>query len=345
MKTTVFFLAFALFAAVTVRGQAFEERAKTIAEKIEAITAEEKAALKDEVEAVNVRLDKKEITNAEADALKLELAEKRAKNIENRVASAEAELTQLVKDKVDGKIKEVDTTRKFVFKFDTKAARERREKSGERRTTSQFVFALGFNQLETDQSRSVAHSDYKVWGSYFYEWGLTWNTRILKDANLLHAKYGVSLMYNDLRPTENRIFVIDGDQTGLADSPIHLEDSKFRNVHLVVPVHLEFDFTRKKVVDDRTIFRTHKGFRMGIGGYGGVNIKSKQKLRFEDEDGNNVKQKTKGDFNVNDFTYGVSAYLGYGEVSLYAKYDLNPLFKDNAADQNNVSLGLRFDLN
>jgi hypothetical protein len=27
------------------------------------------------------------------------------------------------------------------------------------------------------------------------------------------------------------------------------------------------------------------------------------------------------------------------------KYDLNPLFKDNAVKQNNVSLGLRFDFN
>jgi len=29
---------------------------------------------------------------------------------------------------------------------------------------------------------------------------------------------------------------------------------------------------------------------------------------------------------------------------LYLKYDLNPLFKDNVIDQNNISLGLRFDL-
>ncbi|MFT6749305.1 MAG: hypothetical protein ACJAQ1_001243, partial [Flavobacterium sp.] len=33
------------------------------------------------------------------------------------------------------------------------------------------------------------------------------------------------------------------------------------------------------------------------------------------------------------------------QTSLYVKYDLNPLFKDNVAKQNNISLGLRFDFN
>ena len=83
---------------------------------------------------------------------------------------------------------------------------------------------------------------------------------------------------------------------------------------------------------------------MGIGGYAGINVKSKQILRYEIDD-HNVKERTKGDYNVNDFVYGLSAYVGYGEVSLYIKYDLNPIFRNNAVDQNNISLGIRFDLN
>ena len=58
-----------------------------------------------------------------------------------------------------------------------------------------------------------------------------------------------------------------------------------------------------------------------------------------------VKNKEKGDFNVSDLTYGLSAYIGYGATSLYAKYDINPMFKNNNIDQNNVSLGIRFDFN
>ena len=58
-----------------------------------------------------------------------------------------------------------------------------------------------------------------------------------------------------------------------------------------------------------------------------------------------IRIKTKGDYNANDFIYGVSTYLGYKETSLYLKYDLNPLFENNEVDQNNISLGVRFDFN
>ena len=118
-------------------------------------------------------------------------------------------------------------------------------------------------------------------------------------------------------------------------------------MYLTAPLHLEFDFTPKKLSADgsKTYFRTHQSVRLGIGGYGRVRIKSKQILCYEDENGNDVRQKTKGDFNVNDFIYGASVYVGYQAVSLYAKYDLSPLFSDNLVDQNNVSLGLRFDFN
>jgi len=138
--------------------------------------------------------------------------------------------------------------------------------------------------------------------------------------------------------------VVNGDQTDLTDSPIHLEDSRFRNVFLSVPVHLEFDFTKAKDKDGKKIFRTHESVRFGIGGYAGVRVKSKQILQYE-EGGRDVTQKTKGNFNVNDFIYGVSTYIGYKETSLYLKYDLNPMFKDNAIKQNNISLGVRFDFN
>lgn len=331
--------------------ETFEARAKTIAEKIESITKEEKAVLKIEIEAVNKELEAGTINKEQADAKKLLLAETHSKNIETRVGVAQEELKELVQQKVDGKIQEQFEHDKIVISF-SKSKYKNSEKykkwkdslanAPERRTTSQFVFAAGVNNLVT--KGAVANSDYRYWGSHFYEWGVTWNTRLLKNDNLLHLKYGVSLMYNNLRPTDNRYFVVNGNQTDLVDSPIHLEDSRFRNVYIAVPLHLEFDFTKAKERDGKKIFRTHESVRFGIGGYAGVRVKSKQILEFED--GNrDVIQKTKGNFNANDFIYGVSTYVGYKSTSLYLKYDLNPLFKDNAIKQNNISLGVRFDLN
>jgi hypothetical protein len=154
----------------------------------------------------------------------------------------------------------------------------------------------------------------------------------------------MSVMYNNLRPTDNRVFVANGDQTDLQTFGNNLKDSRLRNVFVTVPLHLEFDFTKAKEKDGKKIFRTHQSVRFGIGGYAGLRVKSKQKLCYE-LDGNDISVKEKGDFNVNDFIYGVSTYIGYGETSLYLKYDLNPMFKDNAIKQNNISLGVRFDFN
>ncbi len=340
MKNFIIYASLALTLLVskaTAQEATFEMKARLIANKIEAISKEEKGALKEEIEAVNKELEAGTITREQADAKKLLLAETRSKNIETRIAQAQDELKDLVQQKVDGKLKD-SKTKTFSFNFVNDTV-----KRPERRTTSQFVFAMGVNNLVTDGA--VANSDYRYWGSHFYEWGVTWNTRLMKNDNLLHLKYGMSLMYNNLRPTDNRYFVVNGDQTDLVESPIHLEDSRFRNVYITTPLHLEFDFTKAKMnKEGKKMFHTHESFRFGIGGYAGVRVKSKQILKYEDG-GRDVTQKTRGNFNANDFIYGVSTYLGYGATSIYLKYDLNPLFKDNAIKQNNISLGVRFDLN
>ncbi|WP_395062666.1 hypothetical protein [Flavobacterium sp.] len=320
--------------------QTFEAKARVIGDKIEKITAEEKATLKIEVEEVNVQLEKGTITKEQADFKKKQLAEARATIIENRIAVAQEELKDLVQAKVDGKLAEYSKKKNFgsfsVYRTDT-------IKKSEKRTTSQFVFAAGVNNLVTDGK--VAGSDFRYWGSHFYEWGNTYNTRLLKNNNLLHLKYGYSVMYNNLRPTDNRVFVKSGDQTNLQVNGIDLDDSRFRNVYLVAPLHLEFDFSKNKSKDGKAFFQSHQSVRLGLGGYAGLRIKSKQFQKFEDVDGNDITVKEKGDFNVNNFVYGVSAYLGYKETSLYVKYDLNPMFENNAVKQNNISLGVRFDFN
>lgn len=337
-------LAVCLLATKLTAQETFEAKARAIAEKIEKITQEEKEALKIEVEEVNKQLENGTLTKAQADEKKQKLAEARATIIENKVAVAQAELKDLVQQKVDGKIKETSKDRSYVIDFSWKAKNDSLKKAnGEPRTTSQFVFAAGLNNLATDGD--VENSDFRFLGSHFYEWGVSYNTRLAKNSNLLHLKYGWSVMYNNLRPTDNRSFVVSGDQTTLETSAYDLDESRLRNVYLVLPMHLEFDFSGKQVKDDKTIFRTHKSVRFGFGGYGGIRLKTKEILRYEDENGDNVKQKTKKDFNASNFIYGVSAYIGYKETSLYVKYDLNPLFQNNPIKQNNVSLGVRFDLN
>ncbi|HKO76060.1 MAG TPA: hypothetical protein VJU52_02520 [Flavobacterium sp.] len=334
-----------LFGSKILAQESFESRTKEVAFKMETVVKEEKEKLKIKVEEVNIELSENKITAEEADKKKKELAEATAVAIEDQVTKLEEELHTIVQDKVDGKIKSIakDSSAAITIHFSKDYFSNKKCFNGEKRTTSQFVFALGANNLVTD--KQVANSDFKYWKSHFYEWGFTFNTRILKEDNLLHFKYGMSLVYNNLRPTDDRYFVKNGSQTDLATSTVHLDESRFRNVYIMVPLHLEFDFTKKEIRDGANYFRTHKSMRVGLGGYAGFRVKSKQILCFDDASGNDVEQKTKGNYNVNDFNYGLSTYVGYKATSIYLKYDLQPLFENNSVDQNNISLGLRFDFN
>jgi len=349
---TIYFIVLLCLFLTSINAQeTFESRAKKIATTIEKITNDEKAGLKIEIENVNLEIEKGLISQDQANEKKMKLAKFRAVAIENKIINEQDKLNALVKEKVEGKIAESNISDSIViksrYKITLKVSNDSVRKgvflNKEKRTSSQFVFAFGLNNLVTNNR--VAKSDFRYYGSHFYEWGFTLNSRILQNNNLLHAKYGLSVMYNNLRPSDNRLFEVDGGQTNLVESSTPLNDSRFRNVYLVVPAHLEFDFSGTETKNGRTTFRTHKSIRIGLGGYAGVNLKSKQILKYEDSNNNNVRSVIKGDYNTNNFIYGLSTYIGYKSTSLYLKYDLNPLFKNNLRNQDNISVGLRFDLN
>ncbi|MEX0996400.1 MAG: hypothetical protein WDZ45_05090, partial [Flavobacteriaceae bacterium] len=141
----------------------------------------------------------------------------------------------------------------------------------------------------------------------------------------------------------NQIFVEQSDQTVLEEFPLDLDKSKFRMDNLVFPIHFEMGPSKKIERENYFRYSTRKYIKFGLGGYAGFNLSNRQKLKFK-EDGNRVKQKLKDDYNTNNFIYGLSAYVGWRTVGLYAKYDLNTIFKDNPVEQRNISLGLRWDM-
>lgn len=344
MQKIILYLSLALLATCTgvnAQTKTFEQKAREIGVKIKNISEEEKQALKSEISAIDKQVEENKITKEEASALKTAAAEKHAKNIETRVAEQEAALRELVNGKLD--IEESnDSVKKHNISIGYNSKKDTLR--SENRTTSQFVFAAGFNNLVTDGA--VANSQMGYGRSGFYEWGVTWNTRLSKNSNILHLKYGLGFQYNMLHATENRIFADVNNETVLVPFGTDLRPNKtyFKNVYFVVPMHLEFDFSKPKMDGDKKLFRSHTGFRFGLGGFVGVNTNSKQFISYR-QDGYKIYEKQKGDFNVNDFTYGVSTYIGYKQTSLYLKYDLNPIFKNNPIDQNNISLGIRFDWN
>jgi hypothetical protein len=345
MKTTTIYMLLLLICFQLTPVQAQE---KSTAQKIEQlekqkeqIIAEEKAALKKEVEKINQQLENREINREQAEKLKNEAAQKHAKNIKNKITILENQIDLLTR------IEGVDNWGEFEDEEEEDQESGGKDnwenKSKYSRTSTHLVLAAGFNNALTD-GQNLNDSDFKIAGSRFFEIGVAWRTRILERSNALRLKYGFSFQFNGLKPTDNRFLVEDGDLTQLETFPLELDKSKFRVDNLVFPVHFELG-PSKKIETKRSVwFSTKNMFKVGLGGYAGVNIGERQKLSFE-ENGERVKQKLKGDYNTNGFIYGLSGYVGVGGTSLYAKYDLNSIFKDPNPEMHNFSVGLRFDLN
>ncbi|MDO1512030.1 hypothetical protein Q2T41_05050 [Maribacter confluentis] len=321
------------------------------------IAQQEKLALKEEVEAISKRVESGEITLDEANALKMKAAEKRALNIENRIAIIDNKIALLDRNGTENL--ELDTlnfgTRleigyggrsndgERIFGISIKENPNRKKVIYDRRTYSDLVVAIGLNNAIIE-GQSLDDSPYKIGGSRFFEMGWQWRTRVFKNTNFLRFNYGFSFQFNGLKPKDNQYFVsLENGQSVLQEFDYELNKSKLRIDNLVFPMHFELGPSKYTASEKSIRYSLKNQFRIGLGGYAGFNLGTRQKLKYE-IDGGRVKDKLKRSYNTNNIIYGLSAYAGVEGVLLYVKYDLNPIFKDAAVEQRNVSLGLRFDL-
>lgn len=311
------------------------------------ISDEEREFLKQEVETINQRLDRGNITSAEAETLKKDAALKHAANIEDRIAIIDAKISLLKRNPGTENFAYDENNSMSIsigsngFLIDMSNKKKQPPKY-DIRTSNKLLFAIGFNNAIGD-GQDLGNSPYELGGSGFVELGWIWETRLAKNSNFARINYGFSFQWNKLNVKDNLYFVQDGNETRLEEFPVDLRKSQLRITNLVVPVHFEFGPSKTRDYTDRIRYTTDNKFKIGIGGFGGVRLATQQKLRYKDE-GDSVKDKSRRNFNATNLVYGLSAYVGIGDISLYAKYDLNPLFNNQQFDQHNVSLGLRLDL-
>jgi len=338
-------LAAQLNAQDTIQDPKRNNKVELLETKKERVEREERDFLKEEIEAINKRLDKNEITLEEANKLKKEKAEKRALNIENKLAIIDNEIA-LLKRNDENYIEDEDGPKLTIsFGGEENGIMLKTPKNKIKRdvrTTDDLVFAFGLNNAIIE-GQDLNDSPYKIGGSRFVELGWEWKTRLLKASNFVRFKYGLSLQWNRLSPKDNKYFVQNGETITLETFPNDLKKAKLRTTNLVVPLHFEFGPSKKIEKENYFRYSTDNKFKIGLGGYGGLRLGTLQKLKYT-EDSKRTKDKIKRSYNTSNIVYGLSGYIGVGGISLYAKYDLSPIFNNQSVKQNNVSLGLRFDL-
>lgn len=336
----------------SIINQKAKDKLKVLEDMKITVRNEERAFLKSEVEAINKRLENGEITVSESEVLKNEAARKRALNIENRLAIIDNEILLLRRNGLEdensdsgytfriGSDKDTESSDSFIY---IGAKSQDKPRRYDRRTTSNIVFAIGFNNAIIE-GENLDDSPYKLGGSGFVELGYAWKTRVFKNSNALRIKYGASLQWNKLDIKDNQFLVNTNGVISLEPFEANANKVKFRTTNLVFPIHFEFGPSKKIERDTYFRYSTRKQFKFGIGAYGGFNLGTLQKIKFENDRGDNVKDKFKNSYHTSDLIYGISSYVAFGGTAVYVKYDLNPIFKDQATDQNNISVGLRFDM-
>ncbi|QXP78933.1 MULTISPECIES: hypothetical protein [Winogradskyella] len=330
----------------------FEAKAAIIASRIDSITSSEKRTLKKEIKKLDKKVENKEITLESAVLEKKKLAAYHADRINSGVFSQEQKLQALIQDKVSGKLElneddnEWNTPLISVFEEENFYKDSISGLKVEKRLTTQFVLAFGINKILNDNSGYYGNGfKSNLLGNS--ELGFTFKYRFKEETNFWNLKFGLSMMVDDIRPkNDNDILVTNGDETTYQDIGYDLKRSRLDNLSIGLPVHLEIDFSKPQYHEKtgKTYLRSQRGFRAGLGGYFSVRLHTSQFIRYK-QDGSNFRLTEKDDFNMHTFNFGPSIYMGYRDVSLYVKYNVNPIFKNNPEDINKLSIGLRLDIN
>lgn len=149
----------------------------------------------------------------------------------------------------------------------------------------------------------------------------------------LYLVSGLEFAFNNYMFDKNYIIQDIEDNTGFTKvSDISYDKTKLTTSSVNVPLMPMLKFKREN---------GKEGFHIGAGGFAGYRLGSHSKLKFEEE-GRTIKDKDRGSFNLSDFQYGLTGVIGYDDWSLFVKYNMNDLFKENRGPQVNViSFGLR----
>lgn len=128
---------------------------------------------------------------------------------------------------------------------------------------------------------------------------------------------GLGFEFNNYRFTKNISLVPDLDSLAYTSDSISYSKNKLTCTYLTIPLLIEAH-----------IPIGGNDLRIAVGGIAGVKIGSHTKQVYY-ENGNKIKSKSKGDYHLNPFRYGVTARLGYSGINLYAIYNFSTLFEED----------------
>lgn len=209
----------------------------------------------------------------------------------------------------------------------------------ERRSSVDFRLAAGLNTFVNTTANSVSASapglDYWGWGVGYVDFGLDYVQPLAySKRSKLALTFGPEFSMNNFQLQGNNQWV-QGTTTSFERAPDtkQINHSTLYLGTLNLPVMLRLKLRNK---DDR------RTLSLGAGGFGGYrvgsNIETEYKLTGSDY---KHEDKVSGPLNLNDWQYGVQGEIGFHALRLFAKYNMNEMFRDGkGANTHALSFGL-----
>lgn len=208
-----------------------------------------------------------------------------------------------------------------------------------RRHSLDIVFDLGLNAFVNQKPYFTVGGqpepvELRAEGSRYVNMGLVQNFRLGGKRSPLRLTVGPEFAYNNYMLNGNRRWVNENGRTDviLNRENRQYEKSKLATTSANLPLMLHL-----KLHDSHG----HSTFTLAGGGFVGYQLKSWSKVKYT-ADGNTTKDKVRDSFNLEPLQYGLQGLIGYRGLKLFAKYNMNNLFKTGLGPDTQVlSFGLR----
>ena len=232
-----------------------------------------------------------------------------------------------------------DDDKPFALRFkDEENERDGDEHKEIDRTETYFDINFGFNQLLEDGQYFVYDepAEQNFWKSTVFELGLGGKTRIGNPYSKYYFKWGGEISWHNFRLYGDNIIYKGANRTDFVADTNSYAKSKFEITYINIPLMLQLDLSDVGEMDE--------AFTLGLGGYVGFRIHSERETEFNDFEGAKVEEERENDFYTVPFRYGVMAQVGWQNLKLTAKYDLNSFFQSGKGPLNFENLPANYQM-
>ncbi|WP_291091841.1 PorT family protein [Empedobacter sp. UBA7494] len=297
---------------------------------IRQIVQEEKSAMEKKIAAVDKELTEGKLNASEATAKKEAIASVYSGTINDRIQEVNFNLDDIIKQQVAFSIMNGEDPITPKTKQDvTKRYRIANQING----YASFGYMAFTGKKDEELNKHEKFSSNLTAGlMYERQLSLTSPVNFLAGGLFSWRTYRID---DDMRFNRD-----ENGNVGLVKSDKSLDKSKLRSAYFMVPVGFKYNFSKVKNITEDFAYRPQGKHYIAAYMYGGTLLSSNNIYK-----GDGVRNKERGNYNVNNFIYGAEITIGLGLIDVFVRKDLNNYFKDNTFDnrkmiQFGINLGI-----